>query len=62
MAAAKVDQIRRLLADGYVLEEVESGSVTMEARFRKGARTVTVRFLPSEAEALLMAGPLRFSA
>ena len=60
--AAKVDQVRRLLAEGYVLEDVESERGAVEARFRRGPMVVTVRFLPSEAEALLLAGPLRFSA
>lgn len=57
--ASKLDQVRRLLAQGYELEEVESDRLAMEARFRRGASVVTVRFLPSEAEALLLAGPLR---
>lgn len=56
---AKLDQVRRLLREGYVLDEVESERGAVEARLRRGALSVTIRFLPSEAEALLlMRGPL----
>ncbi|HUR68570.1 MAG TPA: hypothetical protein VM370_04930 [Candidatus Thermoplasmatota archaeon] len=55
----KLDQVRKLLAEGYELDDVENAGGMMEARFRRGSKTITVRFLPSEAEALLLKGPLR---
>lgn len=56
----KLEQVRRLLADGYELDDVVDDGLVMEAIFRRGPRTMTVRFLPNEAEALLLArGPLR---
>lgn len=56
----KLDQVRKLLADGYTLDEVESEGGVMVARFRKATKTTTIRFLPSDAEAVLLTrGPLR---
>lgn len=56
----KLEQVRRLLADGYELDEVVEDGLVMEAIFRRGSRAAHVRFLPSEAHALLLArGPLR---
>lgn len=60
--AAKLEEVRRLLDEGYTLEEVESEKGYVEARFRRGMRCVSVRFRPHEAEALLLAGPLRLRA
>lgn len=60
--ATKLDQVRKLLRDGYELDDVESDRDHMTARFRRGASTILVRFLPSEAEALLQAGPLRLES
>jgi hypothetical protein len=58
--STKLDQVRRLLAEGYELDEIESGSETMEARFRRGSRILTITFGPSEAAALLFEpGPWR---
>ena len=55
-----MELVRRLLADGYELADVVEDGIVMEAIFRRGARTAHVRFLPSEAHALLLArGPLR---
>lgn len=56
----KLEQVRRLLEQGYELGEVESDRGTIEATFCRGTQRVVIRFLPSEAEALLLAkGPLR---
>lgn len=58
----KLTHVRRLLDEGYELAEVESERGVVEATFRRYGQTVTVRFLPSEAEALLLAkGSLRLS-
>lgn len=58
--STKLDQVRNLLADGYTLEEVESEGGVMVVRFRKATKTTTIRFLPSDAEAVLLTrGPLR---
>ena len=57
---AKLDQVRKLLDAGYVLEDIESDRGAVEAKFRRGVTIVVVRFLPSEAERLLLTkGPLR---
>lgn len=57
--AYKLAELRRLLDEGYSLEEVESDNGWVEARFRRGSLLKVIRFLPSEAEALLLKGPLR---
>ena len=55
----KLDQVRRLLSEGFELDEVVTSGPVMEVRLaRRGQKTI-VKFLPSEAEALLLAGPLR---
>lgn len=57
----KLAQVRRLLDQGFVLDEIESERGAIEATFRRGTQRTVVRFLPSEAEQLLMMpGPLRF--
>lgn len=56
----KLAHVRKLLDEGYELHEVESDGGVMAATFVRGARRETVKFLPSDAEALLLAkGPLR---
>lgn len=56
---AKLDQVRRLLREGYELENVVEDGLVMEALFRRGSTTASIRFLPNEAEALILSGPLR---
>lgn len=57
---AKLEHMRRLLAEGYVLDEIESDRGTVEATLRRGPLSITVTFSPSEAERLLLVrGPLR---
>jgi len=57
---AKLAHVRRLLEEGYELAEIQSEKGTVEATFRRYGQFETIRFLPSEAEALLLAkGPLR---
>lgn len=57
----KVDELRRLIAEGYTLENIESDRGVVEATLRRGDRVVQVRFFPSEAESLLFA-PVRVRA
>lgn len=55
----KMDQVRRLLAEGYELDDVESDHGAVEATFRRGPRVVVVKFGRHEAAALLLLrGPL----
>jgi len=57
---AKLERLRRLLAEGYVLDEVDSENGAVDATLRRGAARIVVSFSPSEAERLLLArGPLR---
>lgn len=57
---AKLAHVKRLLDDGFELAEVESDAGVVSATFRRYGQLVVVTFLPSEAEALLLAkGPLR---
>lgn len=62
---AKLAHVRRLLDGGYELVDVQSDEGTLDATFRRHGQTTTIRFLPSEAEALLIEparrGPLRAS-
>lgn len=51
--AEKVETLRKLLREGYLVEDVASDSGTLETRLRKGANVVVVRMFPSEADALL---------
>lgn len=59
---AKLAHVRRLLDEGYELAEVQSDRGVVEATFRRFGQVTVVKFLPSEAEALLLAkGPLRLT-
>lgn len=49
----KLTEVRRLLADGFVLVDVASESGCVEARLRRGLLTVTIVFRRSEARELL---------
>ena len=51
--AEKVEKLRRLLQEGYHVEDVASDRGALEARLRKGANVVVVRLFASEADALL---------
>lgn len=51
--AEKVETLRRLLREGYEVEDVASDHGAVEARLRRGGQRVTLRLLPSEADALL---------
>lgn len=52
--AEKVETLRRLLRDGYVVDEIASDRGSVEATLRKGPAVVKLRLLPSDAEALLL--------
>lgn len=59
---AKLAHVRRLLDEGYELAEVQSDRGAVEATFRRYGQVVTIKFLPSEAEALLLSkGSLRLT-
>ena len=59
---AKLAHVRRLLDEGYDLVDVQSDRGSVDATFRRYGQVVTITFLPSEAEALLLAiGPLRLA-
>lgn len=49
----KLSQVRALLADGFVLVEVESEKGCVEARLRRGILQITIEFHRSEARELL---------
>lgn len=51
--AEKVETLRRLLREGYEVEDVGSDHGALEARLRRGTVRVTLRLLPSEASELL---------
>ncbi|HWH08671.1 MAG TPA: hypothetical protein VNX21_05685 [Candidatus Thermoplasmatota archaeon] len=51
--AEKVETLRRLLREGYEVEDVASDHGAVEARLRRGPSRVTLRLFPSEADALL---------
>ena len=51
--AEKVETLRRLLREGYTVEDVASDHGALEAHLRRGASRVVLRLLPSEADALL---------
>ena len=55
----KLEQVRRLLADGYTVEDIDSDHASVVARLRRGGRSVTIRFHPSEAERILYSPGLR---
>lgn len=56
----KLAHVRRLLDQGYVLDDIDSDRGSIDATFRRGTQRAVVRFLPSEAERLLLTpGPLR---
>ncbi|MEO6667477.1 MAG: hypothetical protein ABIO65_12000, partial [Nitrospiria bacterium] len=57
----KLAHVRRLLDEGYELDEVQSDRGAIEATFRRYGERVVIRFQRSEAEALLLAGPLRLA-
>lgn len=52
----KLTQVRQLLAEGFVLVEVESESGCVEAKLRRGPLLISIRFHRSEARELLF-GP-----
>jgi hypothetical protein len=49
----KVARIHQLIADGFVLSEIDSDHGVVEVRLLRGATRVSVRLLPSEARSLL---------
>lgn len=53
----KLAQLRRLLADGYTIEDIDSDEGVVEATLTRRGRRATVRLYPSDAERLLRAGP-----
>lgn len=52
--AEKVEKLRRLLREGYEIDAVESDATTLQATLRRGSERIVLRFLPSEAEAILL--------
>lgn len=51
----KMATLRRLIDDGYHLEEIESESGCVQATFRRAGHRATIRLFPSDAERLLYA-------
>ena len=57
---AKLAHVKSLLEEGYELLDVVSDRGVVEATFGRYGHRVTIEFMPSDAEALLLAkGPLR---
>lgn len=52
---AKLERVRRLIDEGYDLDEVDSDHGVVEATFRRRGLVVKVTFAPHEAEAILLA-------
>lgn len=52
----KLGQVRQLLAEGFVLVEVESEQGCVEAKLKRGSLVVTIQFQRTEARELLF-GP-----
>lgn len=49
----KVATVRRLMREGYELEDIESEGRCIQATFRLAGQRRTVRLFPSDAERLL---------
>lgn len=52
--ADKVERLRRLMRDGYLVDEVESEGGFMEATLRKGRLVVVLRLDAWDAKELLL--------
>lgn len=55
----KVARIHHLLADGFLLDRIESDRGAVEAHLRRGHAVAVVRIFPAEAEELLYGVPSR---
>ena len=49
----KLATVRRLMREGYELEDIDSDTLCVEARFSRAGRRATVRLFASDAEKLL---------
>lgn len=50
----KVEQLRRLLEEGFVIDDIDSEDGAVQTTLRRDTRLVVLRFTPSEAEELLL--------
>lgn len=53
----KMATLRRLMSDGYHLEDIDSEAGCVQATFHRAGHRATVRLFPSDAEKLLFKAP-----